>query len=260
MKSGYFGIWILLSVALLVILAVSLTDDITIGSYTLKKAPIAEAILSPKSADDSASVAEKDSALVARQKKVEVDSALQRLLIIGDSMTHNLALRLAAYAEANGHEIKAINWDSSSTITWSESDTLDYYIREFHPTMVFISLGANELYLTKPEVRKPNIEKIIEKIGSIPYVWIGPPNWKEDTGFNDMLAATLKPGTFFRSAGMHFDRKADKIHPTHDSSALWMDSVVRWMYHSAHPIVLNLPPDSVKDGNPHISFLKAKHK
>ena len=57
-----------------------------------------------------------------------------------------------------------------------------------------------------------------------------------------MLAENLPEGTFFVSNGMKFDRKKDGAHPTRESAAKWMDSVVRWMpEHCIHPIVLNKP-------------------
>lgn len=216
--------------------------------------------------EDSGYVSEADSlaridSLMRAGKIVQpTDSAPQSIFIFGDSMTFNLALRLAQYAKQNGHKINSVNWDSSNTKIWAESDTLAFYIDKFKPTQIFISLGSNELYFKKPESRLPYIEKILEMIDTIPYVWIGPPNWKEDSGINDLLAKTCKPGSFFRSEGMTFKRKKDNIHPTRESSALWIDSIVRWLPKSAHPFVADVPSDSIKKSNPHIVFLKALNK
>ena len=83
---------------------------------------------------------------------------------------------------------------------------------------------------------------MLSQIGDIPYVWIGPPNWKSDTGINRLIASKTKPGSFFMSDGMHFDRAKDGAHPTRRSAELWMDSVARWItLHSAHPIKLDKP-------------------
>lgn len=261
MKNKYIGLWLLLSVAFLVVLLLAFVNDITIGGYTLKKAPFEDALFGKReSKKDMEAKADSVRMLAQEGNKQKVDSAPQTFLIFGDSMTLNLALRLAQYARQNGHKMHAINWDSSSTIVWANSDTLDVYIKKFEPTYIFISLGANELYLNKPEVRKPQIEKIVEKIGDIPFVWIGPPNWKEDTGFNDLLESILPVGCFFRSAGMDFERKADHIHPTRKSSALWMDSVMRWIPKSAHPILAEIPSDTIGKVDPNVIYLKPKHK
>ena len=153
-----------------------------------------------------------------------------------------------------------VNWDSSNTKIWAEYDTLKNCINRYKPTQIFISLGSNELYFKNPKSRLPYIQKILEVIDTIPYVWIGPPNWKEDTGMNDLLEHTCKPKSFFRSEGMHFERKADKIHPTRQSSALWMDSIMRWLPKSSHPFIMETPSDSIKKSNPNVVFLKALNK
>ena len=84
----------------------------------------------------------------------------------------------------------------------------------FDVDYVFISLGSNELYFKNPESRLPYIKKVLEMIDTIPYVWIGPPNWQKDSGINDLLERTCRSGSFFRTDGMELARKKDHIHPT----------------------------------------------
>lgn len=261
-KNPYTGLWLLLAVGLAIILAVAFSEDITLLGHTFRKAPVAELweeraslpVDSLTFGDDGMTASGQDSG------KISVDSVPQSIFIFGDSMTFNLALRLAQYAKANGHEIHAVNWDSSNTKIWAEHDTLAHYIRKFQPSQIFISLGSNELYITKPETRLPYIRKILDVIDTIPYVWIGPPNWKKDGGINDLLEKTCKPGSFFRSEGMEFKRKADHVHPTRQSSAEWIDSIMRWLPKSSHPFVADVPGDSIKKSNPNIVFLKALNK
>lgn len=263
MKSNYLGLWLLLAVALLAFVTVSFCDDLTIGGHTFKKAPIAEALFPTDTlTSDSAYInLQTDSVMIQPAAvRAETDSLPKSILLFGDSMTLNLAMRLAKYAAVNGHRFHAVNWDSSNTKIWAESDTLDHFIKKFDADYIFISLGSNELYFKKPESRLPYVRRILSKIGDIPYVWIGPPNWKKDTGINDMLQQACAPGSFFRSEGMEFKRKADKIHPTRSSSALWIDSVMRWLPKSSHPILAAAPPDSVGKVNTPVVFLKALNK
>lgn len=263
MKSNYVGLWTLLIASLAIVLLVAFSDDISIGNYTVRKAPFREALLAEK---DSAAVADSDSipplvdGALAAEEVVETDSTAQSILLIGDSMTLNLAYRLSKYAKANGHTFHAVNWDSSNTKIWAESDTLDYFMDKYGATFIFVSLGSNELYLTHPEGHRKYVDAILKKIGERPYVWIGPPNWKEDSGLNDMIQSACRRGSFFRSAGMSFERKKDKVHPTRNASALWIDSVARWMPKSAHPILLETPADSLGKVNPNVVFLKALNK
>lgn len=243
---------------------ISMVDDITIGSYTVKKAPFKETLLKDEVAEAREAAITDSLLTVAREEQerlvVRVDSAHQSILLIGDSMTMNLALRLAEYAKANGHEFHAVNWDSSGTVKWAKSTHLEEFVKEYGATFVFISLGSNELYLKNPASHKPYVESIIAQVGDHPYVWIGPPNWKKDEGINDMIEATCAPGAFFRSAGMTFKRKKDGIHPTREASALWIDSIARWMPKSSHPILLDFPPDSIGKVNANIKFMKSTDK
>lgn len=259
-KKPFISLWLLLAVSLAVVLLVAFSDEMSIGGHTLRKAPLDGLFIDKVAAADSIAA---DSAVLADNAKpmeAPVDSARQSIFIFGDSMTFNLALRLAQYARQNGHEIHSVNWDSSNTKIWADHDTLAYFIRKFKPTQIFISLGSNELYINKPESRLPYITKILNVIDTIPYVWIGPPNWKEDFGINDLLQRTCKPGSFFRTAGMEFERKKDHVHPTRAASALWVDSIIKWLPKSSHPFVADVPSDSVGKANPNIVFLKALNK
>ncbi|MCM1377696.1 MAG: SGNH/GDSL hydrolase family protein [Clostridium sp.] len=238
-------------------------DDISIGDWTIKKAPFDQTLFLDKNAPKPLSgQALADSLRKAEEErpKAKTDSTPQSILLIGDSMTWNIALRMAQYAKQNGHQFHAINWDSSSTTTWAKSDTLQHFIEKYDVTYVFISLGSNELYLAKPESHRKYVEEIIEKVGDRPYVWIGPPNWMEDAGVNDMIQSACAPGSFFRSAGMSFERKKDKIHPTKKASALWVDSIARWLPSSSHPILMSAPPDTMPSVNANMTFLKALNK
>lgn len=262
MKSNYTGLWLLLALALAIVTTVAFSDDMVVGNWTVRKAPMADVLFPPQESlvDSISAVADSIAEVVAETKPVEVDSVPKSILLFGDSMTFNLAIRLAKYAKQNGHTLHAVNWDSSNTKIWAESDTLTHYIKEYGADYIFISLGSNEVYFKKPETRLPYVKKILSVIGDIPYVWIGPPNWNEDTGINDMLQASCAPGSFFRSQGMEFKRKADKIHPTRSSSALWIDSIMRWMPKSRHPILADVPSDSIGKVHTNVVFLKALNK
>ena len=86
------------------------------------------------------------------------------------------------------------------------------------------------------------MKKILADIDTIPFLWIGPPNWRDDTGINDLISSHTPRGTFFLSNGMTFERAKDGAHPTRPSAAAWLDSVIRWMPANAlHPIRLDVP-------------------
>lgn len=259
MKSHYSGLWLIVAVSLIVFLVISFVDDISVGGWTIKKAPFSENLLAKEDSVDRNSDLFADS-LAGKVIEAKTDSVPKSILIFGDSMTLNLALRLAQYAKQNGHTLHSVNWDSSNTKIWADCDTLRHFIREFDVDYVFISLGSNELYFKNPESRLPYIKKVLEMIDTIPYVWIGPPNWQKDSGINDLLERTCRSGSFFRTDGMELARKKDHIHPTRAASALWVDSIMRWMPKSAHPILADFPSDSIGRANANVTFLKALNK
>ena len=172
-----------------------------------------------------------------------VDTTSQRILLFGDSMAELLALRFADYANANGHELTCVSWYSSSTRQWAETDTLDHYMRTVRPTLVLISLGSNELYTRDMKRCERHARAILDRIGGVPAIWIGPPNWCEDFGINQQLLDIMGPNAFYPSLNLTFERQKDGRHPTPAAARVWVDKIVEWMTsgHAIHPIRLDKP-------------------
>ncbi len=247
----------LMGVALAVFVAVSFLGPVTVGGYQLKTASFAEVLMAEAEAEavprGATAVAGKTKAATrkaapAKAIPAPVDTAAKTILLIGDSMLDGLSPRLSAYAKKNGHTLYTVIWYSSTSEVWGKSDKLRHYIKTLKPNYIFICLGANELFVRDIRNKRTKyVRNMLSDIGRIPYIWIGPPNWKPDTGVNEMLAAETAPGTFFLSNGMTFTRKGDGAHPTNASAAVWLDSVVRWMpRHAAHPIRMELPEKGMK--------------
>ena len=59
---------------------------------------------------------------------------------------------------------------------------------------------------------------------------------------------------------MELKRRKDGIHPTQDASALWVDSIMRWLPKSGHPILADVPSDTLGKANADIILLKAQNK
>lgn len=171
------------------------------------------------------------------------DTTKQRLLIIGDSMTQLLALRLSDYANKNGHTLTCVTWNGSGTKQWSETDTLIHYMRTVKPTHVFICLGSNELYSADLKNIRRRAEAIIQKVGKVPYTWVGPPNWAEDKGINTVLEQVSGKRHFFLSKGLKLPRQKDGRHPTYQGGVIWTDHLVSWLKSgkAAHPFALEKP-------------------
>lgn len=242
MNKAYWGLIAILVLALAAFAALSfMPDGVNVGGTRLKTASFAQDLFSTSESEkDSAATAE---AAPAKPARAPMDTTSQVILFIGDSMLEGLGPRLAAYASENGHTLINVIWYSSSTEIWGSTTKVQEYINQFHPTYIFVCLGTNELFVSDiKHKRQRYLDNILAQIGDIPYVWIGPPNWKPDTGINEMLQASCAPGSFFLSNGQQFTRASDGAHPTRSSAAAWCDRVCSWvMTTGAHPIKLNRP-------------------
>lgn len=259
-KKTYLYLWLLLAVALAVVCAISFFDEAKVGEIELTQATFPQVILAPEEPEEETVVENETLDEIPAEEIIvaETDTTVKTVLVFGDSMTILVANRLAAYGEKNGYRVASVTWDSSSSVAWSSCDTLDNFIARYNPDFVMVTLGSNELFLKNFNLRKPYVEKLIQKIGDIPFVWIGPPNWKEDVGYNAMMESTLPPGTFFRSEGLDLPRGADHIHPTPKGGIIWTDSIMRWIGSTPHPILAERP-DSGVGTRPHSShYFKAK--
>ncbi len=252
MKRHYLSLWLLLLCAFALFAIASAFEMPTVAGHQLKSSGIADALLGTN-VDDALSIyaeAQDSTAAIADTASNAVptfpmpcDTASQTIMLIGDSMLEGLGPRLAAYAEHNGHTLYTVMWYSSTSEIWGRSDKLKSYIERLEPSYIVICLGANELLVSDiARKREKYVRKILSDIDTIPYLWIGPPNWRRDTGINELIAKNTPKGTFFLSDGMQFERSKDGAHPTRPSAAAWLDSVMRWMPANAlHPIRMARP-------------------
>lgn len=179
---------------------------------------------------------------------VPTDTAAQRILLIGDSMLEGIARRFSAWCEAGGHELYTVIWYGSTTKNWAESGRMKHYVEQTRPTLVVVSLGSNELFVKDAARRGDYVRTLTAAFGATPYVWIGPPNWKEDTGINAAIAKETGRERFFESRLLTLARSSDGRHPTTAAAAAWTDSVAAWMAspRTAHPI--RLAPPTAQQG------------
>ena len=184
-----------------------------------------------------------ETVLPAEPEPAGPDTSAHRILFVGDSMVEGLRYRLSQYATANGHTMQCVIWYSSSSKYWAKSDTLSYFIRKFDPTYIFLCIGANELFVRNIEERDAAVGEVIREIGDLPFIWIGPPNWKPDTGINEILLRRCGKSRYYPSLRLKYQRAKDGAHPVLASYNLWADTVSTWLRDSsAHPIRWDIPP------------------
>lgn len=151
-----------------------------------------------------------------------------RVLMLGDSMIEPLQQRAAAYFRDAGHKFISVIWYGSRTLDWGRGSRLAQTLQTYAPSYVVVVLGSNELMAKDVAERAAHVRRMLQTFGELPVIWVGPPSWREDHGFNAMLASELG-AHFFRSEALSFERASDGIHPTNSSGAYWMDRVADWM-------------------------------
>ncbi len=179
----------------------------------------------------------------------KIDTSSQNILLIGDSMVGGLAYALQEYCDYNGHKFTAVAWESAQTKWFAKTDTLNFFIKKYHPNLVLILLGANEVYLSDnyEEKRGKYIDEIVSQLDSVPFLWIGPPNWNSDTALNSVICKHVGADRFFYSYKVslnnpQFKRWRDGIHPALSADRLWADSLSKWiMQKSRYPVKLYKP-------------------
>lgn len=177
-----------------------------------------------------------------------IDTTKQRILLIGDSMLEGLRMRLIDYCEYNGHDLDVVIWYSAQTYWYGKYDTLSYFINKHDPSYVILVLGANELFVRDIKTKRQKyVDHILKQIGQHRFVWVGPPNWADDTGINEMIVENVGKRRYFPSKDLSYKRASDGAHPTMESARMWMDSISTWiMNESMYPIKLEEPPPDFK--------------
>lgn len=252
MKKPVAALWSLLAVAFILFFVYTLAEPPKIFGYQPKQSLLSRKLLKEREPE----ISQTDTVPAPEAlSPVEPDTTPQTILFIGDSMLDGLSPRLAAYCKSSADTLYSVVWYSSTSEAWGKTKRLEEYIRRVKPTFIFISLGSNELMVKDiKDKRDKYVKEILRQTDGIPYVWIGPPNWREDTGINDLIKENVKKGCYFRSAEMKFDRRKDGAHPTAASAAVWMDSIVRWIPEH-HPSPIAFKPATEKTARPKRIFV-----
>lgn len=240
---------LIVALALLPIVAMMLYADSDLMFETSLFA--LEKVALPDSPEPQANLAQIDtiaSDTIVPEEVFAVDTTRRRILLIGDSMVEGLRLRMADYALENGYDLMAVVWYSATTYWYAKSDTLNYFINQHQPDFIMMSLGGNEQFARDLTRRAGYVQEIVDRIGDIPFIWIGTPSWRSNATFNDCAREVVGDDRFYESAHLTLERQKDHAHPTIAAASIWMDSLAVWMSspQTAHPIRMNVPTEQRK--------------
>lgn len=257
---SYWGYLALLVGSLALFSCYAVFSKDTLVSFDLKKMNLAKYMLPDSIPQDSlvlvdtliVDTPEEDSTLSPTDSTGKV-----HFLLIGDSMNEYLRIRLNDYCIANGYDMYCVIWYGATTKQYGTSDTIAYFINKHNPTYVLLTIGSNELFVRDIiEKRTDYVKHIVKQLGRVPFVWIGPPNWKEDTGINEMIVTNVGESRYFESKKLKYNRYKDGAHPTRESAAMWMDSIAVYLQNDALKTIEMLPPDQSYKKVPHTTVLQ----
>jgi hypothetical protein len=153
------------------------------------------------------------------------------VLHMGDSFAAALGVELGKRLKAAGVR-SALEYKTASYIpNWSFDGDIPKFISNYHPDLVLITLGANEIEIPKPEQRAGAIRHLVGELGGRPCVWIAPPLWKADTGLMKVIQDNVAPCRYLDSNALVHDlpRGRDKIHPSPEGREIWAEIVFKWL-------------------------------
>jgi hypothetical protein len=148
-----------------------------------------------------------------------------RVLHVGDSMAPLVGNYLRPIFTRSGRNYWIDAVISSSTLDWAEKRLLQDAMYRYDPEVVVISLGSNELFDPTPERRAGSVRQIVEDTRGRPCLWVGPPLWKRDLGFIDVLKKNLGHCRYFDSSKLELARMPDGRHPSWNGGWHWADAV-----------------------------------
>ena len=168
--------------------------------------------------------------VIVEKTTVVPDSLPDVVLVLGDSMMEWLCKNMAAYFQYNGSKCYAVVWYGSTTESWAQTHRIKEYVEKFKPGFVVLSIGSNELFVKDVQTqRADDVNAIISELDTIPFVWVGPPNWKPDTGIGELIRNKVGDERYFQSNRLNFNRAKDGMHPSRFGARVWMDSIAVWM-------------------------------
>ena len=153
------------------------------------------------------------------------------VLQIGDSFAAALGVELGKLLKAQGVR-SALEYKTASYIpNWSYDGDVPKFVSLYHPDLVLITLGANEIEIPKPEMRAGPIKHLVGELGGRPCVWVAPPLWKPDTGLLKVIKDNIAPCRYLDSNALVHDlpRGRDKIHPSPEGREIWAKIVFDWL-------------------------------
>ncbi len=164
------------------------------------------------------------------------------VLHVGDSMAEALGKDLQHELAVRGVPSR-LNAKAATFIPqWASGvDSLGFRsaITQYHPDLVIITLGGNELAMPTPSQRIAPIREMVKAVGDRPCLWLAPPLWPKapNTGLIAIIKDNCAPCVFVDTNAMLKLEvlTMDGIHPTLPERKRWALFMIRWLKHNRDP-------------------------
>jgi lysophospholipase L1-like esterase len=158
------------------------------------------------------------------------------VLHVGDSFVHaSFQQNLGPHVRSTGSGYVVDARTATYTTTWANDADFDLWLAR-RPSLVVVTLGANEAEMPDPAEHAAPVERIARKIAAsgASCVWVTPPMWKRDSGILRVIHDHAAPCLFFDSdavlGGLGEDeRQRDHIHPNERGGARWAAAFWSWL-------------------------------
>lgn len=161
------------------------------------------------------------------------------VLHIGDSMADALGTALRNELARAGVRLVTRHRTGSHIPEWGgRFSTVPELVRAYHPDLVLVNLGGNDMMLDDPTDRVEGIRRIVSYVSGRPCVWIAPPLWAGENGLLALLREHSRPCRWFDTNRItpNLPRaRPDPIHPSWPARTIWAQAVVDWLGHERDP-------------------------
>lgn len=181
-----------------------------------------------------------------------------KVLVIGDSMAQALGMSLNRRFKDRGiHAYMAAKAGTFLPDFAGPKMKLRFPLAYHDPDLVVVSLGGNDTGVIDPNLRVWAVERLVEKIGDRPCIWVATPLWPgvENTGILEVIRKHCAPCKYVDTNALIPDMdRIDGIHPTWPERERWADLMIRWLLHNRvpdaeRPFELHEPPEAPPPGS-----------
>lgn len=156
------------------------------------------------------------------------------VLHVGDSFVMSgLAQALKVKFEEAGVRYVVRSQQSLYTGTLSRALGLPQLLASYKPTLVLVTVGANEMRMPRPDDHAGSVRRLSQLVGQTSCVWITPPPPvpQGQTGIVQVIARESSPCLVYDSTSLAatLPRASDKVHPSREGGAIWANAFWDWL-------------------------------